>query len=129
MSTRHSFLSTTGLLRPASSLSNLSIAEEEEVSIPYYQHAQSGDTKPGRKQTDTVETRTPQTTNALTTKAGIRPLGSMFLVTMGVFLSILYIVVMMCAFIRDEDEKPVFASVLDDVAANTPGVSTPSLWK
>ncbi|KAI0770235.1 hypothetical protein C8Q74DRAFT_1201513 [Fomes fomentarius] len=121
MSTRHSFLSTTGLIRPSSTMS---MASTVESHIPYYHHAHSGGTKPGRKSSATTAPPPPppSSSKALTKRAGVVPLGPTFIVSMAVTLSLLFILVIMCAFISDEDEKPAFASMLDDVAANTPGL-------
>ncbi|KAL1950348.1 hypothetical protein VTO73DRAFT_5472 [Trametes versicolor] len=118
MSTRHSFLSTTGLIRPPSA------ASFTESAVPPRQ-ARPGGTKPGLKRT---HRGTPTTTSPpadplpIRTKAGIIPIGPAFTVCIGVFLSLLFTLAISCAFISGEDERPPFASLLDDVAANTPGI-------
>ncbi len=96
-----------------------------ESHIPYYHHAHSGGTKSGRKSSAATAPPPPppSSSKALTKRAGVVPLGPTFIVSMAVTLSLLFILVIMCAFISDEDETPAFASMLDDVAANTPGVS------
>ncbi|KAI0755042.1 hypothetical protein C8Q80DRAFT_1142550 [Daedaleopsis nitida] len=121
MSTRHSFLSTTGLIRPSSVLSTASVAESSYTS---HYHSRTGSIKHGRRPTakNTATPPPPLPKIPLTTKAGIIPLGPTFLVAMAVGLSLLFILVMTCAFIPDENEKPAFAGMLDDVAENTPGI-------
>ena len=121
MSSRHSFLSTTGLIRPGSALSVVTTAEGS--AAPAHQHARSGSTKPGRKHTRTPAPATVPS-KPLVTRAGIMPLGPGFFVCIAVFLSLLFVSVLSFAFISDEDERPAFADDLDWVAANTPGVST-----
>ncbi|KAI1793398.1 hypothetical protein LXA43DRAFT_1002371 [Ganoderma leucocontextum] len=64
----------------------------------------------------------PQTKTPLTTRAGIIPLGPTFLVCMAVALSLLFIGTISLAFIADEDKPPVIVAVLNDVAANAPGI-------
>ncbi|KAI0699303.1 hypothetical protein C8T65DRAFT_303943 [Cerioporus squamosus] len=121
MSTRHSFLSTTGLLRPSSAMSTLSMADDYTTPS----HARSGSTRSGRKPPSTAPPGPrplPQSSKSLTTRAGILPLGPGFLVGMAVTLSVLFILVIMCAFIPDDDETPAFAGILDDIAVNSPGI-------
>ncbi|TFK88198.1 hypothetical protein K466DRAFT_585745 [Polyporus arcularius HHB13444] len=119
MSTRHSFLSTTGLIRPSSAMSTLSTADDYTTPS----HARSGSTRPGRKPTAATPLRPPPpSSKPLTTRAGILPLGPGFLVGMAVTLSLLFILVIMCAFIPDTDETPAFAGMLNDIAANSPGI-------
>ncbi|KAI0365730.1 hypothetical protein BV20DRAFT_1038783 [Pilatotrama ljubarskyi] len=114
MSTRHSFLSTTGLIRPPS------VASVAESTIPS-RHAHSGGTKPGRR-TPKAATKPAKQPPVLRAKAGVIPLGPAFVVGIAVFLSLLFIAAISCAFISDEDERSPFADLLDDTAANTPGI-------
>ncbi|KAI9058304.1 hypothetical protein FKP32DRAFT_1669200 [Trametes sanguinea] len=111
MSTRHSFLSTTGLIRPPS------VASVAESTITPSRHAKPGGTKPG----DRVHPRELQTRKPVA-RAGVIPLGPAFIVGLAVFLSLLFILAVSCAFIPDEDEKMTFGAILDNVAANTPGI-------
>lgn len=105
MSNRHSFLSTTGLIRAPSNASALS-----QVKAP--KHAKPGK-KPSRVKT------------ALTrTKAGILPVGTRFIVGMAILFSLFFIFSLSCAFIGTEDDEPPFKDMLDSVAANDPGVSS-----
>ena len=113
MSTRHSFLSTTGLIRPSS------VAYATEDVLPS-RHAPPCGTKRGRRALQTKAANEPPVHRA---RAGIIPLGPAFIIGLAVFLSILFILSLSCAFLADEDGKPAFAALLDDVAANTPGVS------
>ncbi|KAI0823933.1 hypothetical protein BC628DRAFT_1420370 [Trametes gibbosa] len=118
MSTRHSFLSTTGLIRPYSAAS----FSGDAATAP---HARTGGTKPGRrthKPTTPIPSTGPSPPLAPRTKAGIVPLGPAFIVGIAVLLSLLFTLALSCAFIADEDERPVFAAILDDAAANTPGI-------
>lgn len=116
MSTRHSFLSTTGLIRPMSAASFASPADDY---LPD-RFAPSGISTSRRMRKSTVPP--PQTNPTLTTRAGIIPLGPTFLVCMAVALSLLFIGTISLAFIADEDKPPATAAILNDVAANTPGV-------
>ena len=114
MSTRHSFLSTTGLIRP------MSTASAAEDYLPDH-FAPSGIPASRRMRKSAIP---PQTKNTPpTTRAGIIPIGPTFLVCMAVALSLLFIGTISLAFIADEDKPPAMAAVLNDVAANTPGVS------
>ena len=121
MSTRHSFLSTTGLIRPTS------VASAASVTDSYYvpsRHARSGGTT--TRNIPKVATPRPQEQKSqkpLVTRAGIIPLGPTFVVGMAIMLSLLFVVAISLAFIPDNDNVPAIASVLDDVAANSPGVS------
>lgn len=117
MSTRHSFLSTTGLIRPMSAASFASPADDY---LPD-RFAPSGVPTSRRMRKSAVAP--PQTKPTLTTRAGIIPLGPTFLVCMAVALSLLFIGTISLAFIADEDKPPATAAVLNDVAANSPGVS------
>ncbi|KAH9850124.1 hypothetical protein C2E23DRAFT_735631 [Lenzites betulinus] len=124
MSTRHSFLSTTGLIRPPSAASFI-----DDAAAAPHRHARPGGTKPGRrthKPTTPVPSAGPSSgsspSRASRTKAGIVPLGPAFVVGIAVLLSLLFILAISCAFIADEDERPMFAALLDDAAANTPGI-------
>ncbi|KAM5533434.1 hypothetical protein V8D89_012872 [Ganoderma adspersum] len=116
MSTRHSFLSTTGLIRPMSAASFASPADDY---LPD-RFAPSG--VPTSRRMRKSAAQPPQTKPALTTRAGIMPLGPTFLVCMAVALSLLFIGTISLAFIADEDKPPATAAILNDVAANTPGI-------
>ncbi|KAI0670830.1 hypothetical protein C8Q78DRAFT_1129732 [Trametes maxima] len=116
MSTRHSFLSTTGLIRPPS------VASVAEEPLPFpYRHARSGGTKPRRRTPNTETQPANKPLAPLPTRAGIVPLGPAFLIGIAVLLSLLFTTALSCAFIPDEDERP-FAAVLENAAANTPGI-------
>lgn len=91
---------------------------------PTTSQVRSGSTRPGRKPAVAVPPHPPQpSSKPLTTRAGILPLGPGFLLGLAMTLSLLFILVMMCAFIPDNEETPALASMLDDIAANSPGVS------
>ncbi|CAL1713170.1 unnamed protein product [Somion occarium] len=111
MSTRHSFLSTTGLIRSPSAVSTIST------------HASSGGTKPTKSEASVFKTKATRTEplKALRTRAGIVPLGPTFLVVMALLFSLLFIASISFAFIGSE-EGPDFKDVLDDVAQNNPGI-------
>ena len=113
MSSRHSFLSTTGLIRPGSALSM------NEGSILPPPNVRPSTAHRGRKPASATAPSKP-----LTTRAGILPLSPGFLVFLAAILSILFVSCLSFAFIPDEDEKSPFADDLDYVAANAPGVST-----
>ncbi|KAI0333652.1 hypothetical protein GY45DRAFT_1271339 [Cubamyces sp. BRFM 1775] len=112
MSTRHSFLSTTGLIRPSSTTF---IPEDVLPS----RHAQPCGTKRGRR---TPKTKTGDEPPVHRARAGIIPLGPAFITGLAVLLSLLFILSISCAFLADEGAQPAFAALLDDVAANTPGI-------
>ena len=114
MSTRHSFLSTTGLIRAPSNASTLS-----QVDPPKY--AKSSGTKSKKPSgAKTVLSRT---------RAGILPLGTRFIVGMAILFSLFFIFSLSCAFIGTEEDEPPFKEMLDNVAANDPGVSVNFEWK
>ena len=108
MSTRHSFLSTTGLIRAPSNASTL-------PHVKSTKHAQKSGTKP----------KTPSRAKTVLsrTKAGILPLGTRFIVGMAILFSLFFIFSLSCAFIGTEEDEPPFKDLLDNVAANDPGVS------
>ena len=121
MSTRHSFLSTTGLIRPTSVASAASVADS--YYIPN-RHARSGGTTTRNiPKVATPQLQEQKLQKPLVTRAGIIPLGPTFVVGMAVMLSLLFVAAISLAFIPDDDEVPAIARVLDDIAANTPGVS------
>ncbi|KAI0769006.1 hypothetical protein BD413DRAFT_86453 [Trametes elegans] len=115
MSTRHSFLSTTGLIRAPS------VSSVAESVIPERQ-VRPGGTRPGHRRTQKLATSTEQKRPVNRAKAGIIPLGPAVIVGFAVLLSILFILAITCAFIPDEQEESLFARMLDDVAADTPGI-------
>ncbi|KZT09127.1 uncharacterized protein LAESUDRAFT_722833 [Laetiporus sulphureus 93-53] len=104
MSTRHSFLSTTGLIRAPSD------ASSSKTRRP----AKFGGTKPGQ---------TPRNKARLTRiQAGIIPLSVPFLVGMVIAFSLIFIVSISCAFIGSDDDEPPFRELLNSVAKNDPGI-------
>jgi len=56
------------------------------------------------------------------TRAGILPLGSRFIVGMAIAFSLFFIFSLSCAFIGTEEDEPPFKELLDNVAANNPGI-------
>ncbi|KAH9922859.1 uncharacterized protein BXZ73DRAFT_51259 [Epithele typhae] len=119
MSHRHSYLSTTGLVRPGSSLSMASVAStsEDTASTPETLPASRASSRPVPTPRPAAKTYKP-----LTTKAGIIPLGPGFFVWISAILSLLFISCLSFAFIPDDDQRPAFGAELDDVAANSPGI-------
>ncbi|TBU27218.1 hypothetical protein BD311DRAFT_846030 [Dichomitus squalens] len=115
MSTRHSFLSTTGLIRPVSAASAASVADSYYVPNRL---ARSEGTTTGKP----IAMPQPHVKKPPTTRAGIIPLGPMVIVSMAVTLSLLFTAAISLAFIPDDDNTSAIASMLDDVAANTPGI-------
>ncbi|KAH9891582.1 hypothetical protein C8Q73DRAFT_762752 [Cubamyces lactineus] len=112
MSTRHSFLSTTGLIRPSS------VAYIAEDDFPS-QHAPPRGTKRGRR---THKMKIADDLPVHRARAGIVPLGPAFIIGLAVLLSFLFILSLSCAFLADEGAQPAFSTLLDDVAANMPGI-------
>ena len=53
---------------------------------------------------------------------GIVPLGPLFVVGIGVVISLLFVAVISFAFIGAGEEDEIFKSTLDDIARNSPGV-------
>ncbi|PCH40035.1 hypothetical protein WOLCODRAFT_136625 [Wolfiporia cocos MD-104 SS10] len=104
MSTRDSFLSTTGLIRAPSSVSTYRPARQ----------AKPGGTKPEK----TPKHKVPLTA----TRAGVIPLGPAFIVGIVVVFSLIFILSISCAFVGSEDDEPPFKSFLDDIATNNPGI-------
>ncbi|OBZ71241.1 hypothetical protein A0H81_08790 [Grifola frondosa] len=105
MASRLSFLSTISLIRTPS------IAESVAAST----HAPTGSTQSGR-QPRSGEIK------LLASRAGMVPLRPTFIISIVAMLSILFIVSISCAFIGAQDEKSSFASLLDEVASETPGI-------
>ncbi|KAF9817293.1 hypothetical protein IEO21_03553 [Rhodonia placenta] len=105
MSTRHSFLSTTGLVR----------APSDAGSKASSRHARFGGTKPEKKH---PKSRAP----ALVTVAGIRPLGPMFLIGMAIGFSLIFIVSISFAFVGSDEDEPPFKEFLDNIAKDNPGI-------
>ncbi|KAH8104622.1 hypothetical protein BXZ70DRAFT_599275 [Cristinia sonorae] len=127
MSTRHSFLSTTGLLRTPSSGSTMS-----HMSNVTHLQAPPRGTKPGKRplflhRNTPPDPPKPKTKTSfapvkrLTTRAGIVPLGPTFLVAMAMLFSLFFIASISFAFIGAEDE-PEFRDLLNDIARNDPGI-------
>lgn len=117
MSTRHSFLSTTGLIRAPSSAST------------YSNHALPGGTKPGysKPSKSKLKSRLVEPVKNLKqaipkTRAGVIPLGPTFIVFIAIAFSLIFIASISFAFIGSEDEETSFKDLLDDVARNNPGV-------
>ncbi|CCL99705.1 uncharacterized protein FIBRA_01727 [Fibroporia radiculosa] len=107
MSDRHSFLSTTGLIRASSNASTISPAT----------HARPGSTRPGKQ----THPRKPKS-SAIVTRGGITPLGPAFLVGIAVVLSLLFISSIACAFVGSDADEPPFKGLLDGIAVNNPGI-------
>ncbi|KAI0632341.1 hypothetical protein C8Q77DRAFT_918090 [Trametes polyzona] len=126
MSTRHSFLSTTGLIRPPSAASSYT----ESSSAPAHKHARPNGTKSSGRRTHIGTPPAPPlpTTGPNLpplkplTRAGVMPLGPAFVVGIAALLSLLFVLAVSCAFIGDDDNPPPFAALLDDTAANAPGI-------
>lgn len=107
MSTRHSFLSTTGLLRANSSASTLSTRQTNLGNTKVGSHIRVDNTPKTRK---TV------------TRAGVVPLGPTFIIFIAFFFSFIFIFSISFAFVGSEDEE-TFKDLLNDIAHNSPGVS------
>ena len=119
MSTRHSFLSTTGLIRSPSSGSTLpshhaSSRGTKTGNTPFFHRA-----KPSEKP---AQPKSFHPLQKLRTTAGVVPLGPTFLVIMAVLFSIVFIGAISLAFVGAEDD-PVFQDVLNEIARDNPGVS------
>lgn len=127
MSNRHSFLSTTGLLRSSSSASNASFTPSAYGSSK------------AAKATPTLQTEKPtgrlqrlknlkelKLSSDISPKShstgGIIPLDPTFIVGMAIVMSLCFVGVISFAFIGAED-TPVFKDVLNGLAQTSPGVS------
>ncbi|KAJ3480737.1 hypothetical protein NLI96_g8140 [Meripilus lineatus] len=108
MSTRHSFLSTTGLLRASSSASTYSFRQATPES-----------TKPRKTKNETYKTES--ITRKVVTRAGVIPLGPAVLVVIAFTFSLIFIASISFAFIGSEDE-PIFKDLLEDIVHNSPGI-------
>jgi len=104
MATRHSFLSTTGLIRAPSNTGRAASSR----------HAKSGGTKPEQP----ACTRQP----SIVTKAGILPLGPTFLIGIAIGFSLIFIISISCAFIGSDDDEPPFKNFLNNIAETSPGI-------
>ncbi|KAI0917244.1 hypothetical protein AcW2_007429 [Taiwanofungus camphoratus] len=105
MSTRHSYLSTTGLIRDPSNA----------ASVAPSTHANSGGTKPGQNRSSRKKPLT-------VAKAGILPLGPAFIVAIAMAFSLVFILSLSFAFVGSDDDEPKFKSLLEDIANNSPGI-------
>jgi hypothetical protein len=124
MASRHSFLSTTGLIRAPSSAS---IASKYSTSSA---NAEIGQTKSSKKAKNVKNLSLPNVSAALPSlklraHGGVVPLGPRFVIGMAVALSLLFIGALSCAFIGAEEDA-VFKDLLNDLAVNNPGVSISS---
>lgn len=130
MSTRHSFLSTTGLLRPPSSASLAStvpsiysVQTEAPVKSTQTLSEKVSDKIPRMKNLKNLKKlRLPtETAKRFRGNAGLIPLGPTFIVGIAIIMSIFFIGALSFAFIGGED-APVFQEILDNLAHNNPGV-------
>ena len=114
MSTRHSFLSTTGLIRAPLAASTYSTYAPSNAT----KHSKPPKTKskPKLEPVKALKKVIPKT------RAGVISLGPTFIVIIAVAFSLLFIASISFAFIGSE-EQPEFKDLLDDVARNNPGVS------
>ncbi len=110
MSTRHSFLSTTGLVRGNTTSSTYSARQ-----------ASSGGTKTGKNKQVTDDSKVTRS-RKIVTRAGVIPLGPTFLIIIAFTFSVFFIASISFAFVGAEDE-PTFKGLLEDIAHNNPGVS------
>ncbi|KAI0345843.1 hypothetical protein BDW22DRAFT_1324837 [Trametopsis cervina] len=125
MATRHSFLSTTGLIRSSSSAS--SVASTYLTSQPL--RGESGghhgstcrqSTKSKNIKNLVLPTSTP-TLPKTRVNAGVIPLGPTFIVGIAVVISLFFIGAISFAFIGAEEEA-VFKDLLNDLAQHNPGI-------
>ncbi|TCD70138.1 hypothetical protein EIP91_004608 [Steccherinum ochraceum] len=147
---RHSFLSTTGLLRSPSSGSIMSVtstysqtplasssrgttttplstSQYSKVSGPSRTRVLRGHRttlpEPLQPAVQTMhEFKRRSVAPRLRTRAGIVPLGPTFLVVMAVLFSLFFVGTISFAFIGSEEETPPFKTMLDAVARDTPGI-------
>ncbi|KAI0086473.1 hypothetical protein BDY19DRAFT_960057 [Irpex rosettiformis] len=123
MATRHSFLSTTGLIRAPSNAS--SIVSLYPASSPPVDAESSTQKKTKNLKSKNIKNLTLPPTETPNLKrrahAGVIPLGPVFIVGMAVVLSLFYIGALSFAFIGAEDEA-VFKDMLNDLARNDPGI-------
>ena len=127
MATRHSFLSTTGLIRAPSNAS--SVVSLYPASSPV-DSSTSTQKKTKNLKSKNIKNLTLQATPSQQQTSlkrrihsgGVIPLGPVFIVGMAVVLSLFYIGALSFAFIGAEDEL-VFKDMLNDLAMNDPGVS------
>ena len=126
MATRHSFLSTTGLIRAPSNAS--SVVSLYPASSPVDSSTSTQKTKNLKSKNIknlTLQATPSQQQTSLKRRihsGGVIPLGPVFIVGMAVVLSLFYIGALSFAFIGAEDEL-VFKDMLNDLAKNDPGVS------
>ncbi|GJE99627.1 hypothetical protein PsYK624_158980 [Phanerochaete sordida] len=134
MATRHSFLSTTGLLRSPSSASTASYAPSFAAGSPpaapgkptrfrHFKNLKSLTLSPKAK---TESPAPPPVKPQLEPPArrgsgGVIPLGPVFIVGMAIVISLFFVGALSFAFIGAEDE-PVFRATLDKLAAESPGI-------
>ncbi|KAI0076698.1 hypothetical protein K474DRAFT_1662571 [Panus rudis PR-1116 ss-1] len=108
MSTRHSFLSTAGLLRAPSSASAVSSHYAPSVA-------------PERQNSRAQSRRRGPIATTIPTRAGVIPLGPTFIIIIAIIFSAVFISSISFAFIGAEEE-PAFRDLLNDVANNDPGI-------
>ncbi|KAI0786818.1 hypothetical protein C8Q75DRAFT_720174 [Abortiporus biennis] len=118
MSTRHSFLSTTGLLR---SNSSVSVASSYHASTRDTMRGPTTVSSPAPTPTPDPQAPGPNSAKKLATRAGVLPLGSTFIVILAGFFSLLFIVCISFAFMGLEDGSE-FKDTLNDLARNSPGI-------
>lgn len=81
-----------------------------------------GGTSPiGRSRSDAVQLHT--------SNGGIIPLQNVTILIFTLIFSLLFILALSCSFIGgDEEDEPLFKSMLNDIAANDPGVGVPYVF-
>lgn len=129
MSTRHSFLSTTGLIRSSSSASTAShypsVYGGPKSSLPSLSEKKSATGRFQRLE-NLKKLKLPDISDAavkLRGTGGVVPLGPTFIVGIAIIMSLFFIGAVSFAFIGAED-APVFQNTLNDLAKSSPGVST-----
>lgn len=127
MSTRHSFLSTTGLLRSPSSASLASTVPSmysaHEASKPAAPMVSEKTSSRLQRVKNLRKLRLPtDVTQRLRGTSGVIPLGSTFIVGIAIIMSLFFIGAISFAFIGGED-APAFQDVLNNLAQTSPGVS------
>ncbi|KAI0702297.1 hypothetical protein BC835DRAFT_1431023 [Cytidiella melzeri] len=115
MANRHSFLSTTGLIRTPSSASSVACSHPASTTSTLKRDKTSKNMK------NLILPTNSATQPKLRSNAGVVPLGPVFIVGMVVVLSLLFIGALSCAFVGAEDEA-VFKDLLNDLARNNPGI-------
>lgn len=131
MSTRHSFLSTTGLIRSSSSVSNANLAPSVRAGSGTSRSTKTSQ-DPGPRSKNFKKLKLGAGVESVKTKlrgsAGVIPLGPTFIVGIAVVMSLFFIGALSFAFIGAEDE-PMFQKTLNELAKEHPGVSLRALLK